>query len=153
MLTKNAVIRVLFSAVFLAVGLCWLTSSIAQQGYDSFGYNYLQRKFYGIYENADRDMSNNTGDQTRLQVEWNDLFNISQPQASKAGAWVTNSQGGTYVGEDGKTYRWAYTLKIKFTGPGSPLWGFFSKEDENYFDSGRSPTLRNKPPVLPVPGS
>ena len=127
-------------------------ASFAQQAYDAYGYNYEERRFNGLYENADRDLSNNAGDQTRLQMEWNDLFDVVYPELSQPGAWVTNFQRGTYVGADGNTYRWSYSVKIVHTGAGSPLWGYFTKEQETYLDAGKSPTPQNKPPLLPVPG-
>ena|SRR2546426_694768 len=129
-----------------------MTDPVAQTAYDAFGYDYQARRFSGLYENADRDSRNNTGDQTRLEMQWNDLLNLRQPELSQPGASVTNLQEGAYVGPDGKTYFWRYSVKLEYTGPGSPLWGYFTKDRESYFDSGNSPAPLYKPPVLPRPG-
>ena len=152
MLTQKQVTAILSSILAVIAGLTGVVESVGQTGYDQYGYNYTDRKFEGLYENADRDMTNNAGDQTRLKMEWNDLFNPIQPQISGAGAWVTNFQTGTYVSNDGKTYRWSYSVKILYTGQGSPLWGYFSKQQENYVDTGNSSPPKLKPPVLPSPG-
>lgn len=125
-----------------------------QQAYDAYGYSYEGRRFNGLYENADRDTSNNTGDPTRLQMEWSDGFNVLSPEISQPGAWATNFQKGTYVGQDGNTYRWSYSVKLTYTGSGSPVLGYFTKEQETYVDAaGTSATPQYRPPVLPAPGS
>ena len=54
-------------------------------------------------------------------MEWSDGFNLVYPELSQPGAWVTNFQKGTYVGPDGKTYRWSYSVKLTYTGSGSPV--------------------------------
>lgn len=149
-MTKRPLI--LFAFLALIGGVAWVATSMGQPGYDEYGYNYLERKFNGFYENVDRNATNNTGDQTWLQMEWNDLFNLSQPEFSLVGASVTNFQKGTYVGADGNTYRWSYSVKIVYTGAGSPLWGYFTIEPESYLDAGASATPQNKPPVRPLPG-
>ncbi len=128
-------------------------ASLAQQAYDAYGYSYEERRFNGLYENADRDSINNTGDPTRLQMEWNDLFDVVYPELSQPGAWVTNFQRGTYVGQNGITYRWSYSVKLTYTGPGGPVLGYFTKEQETYVDAaGKGATPRNQPLVLPAPG-
>lgn len=154
MVTKRWGIRILCSLLAVATAITWVAESMGQEGYDLYGYNYLERTFNGLYENADRDLTNNTGDQTWLRMEWNDLFNLIQPEFSGSGAWVTNFQTGTYIGQDGKTYRWSYSVKIEYTGPGSPLWGYFtiSKDRESYLGVSASPTPLYKPPLLPLPG-
>ncbi len=134
-------------------GTVWVTDPAAQTAYDAFGYDYQARRFFGLYENADRDSRNNTGDPTGLQMEWSDGFNLVYPELSQPGAWMTNFQKGTYVGPDGKTYRWSYSVKLTYTGSGSPVLGYFTKERETYVDAaGKGATPRNRPPVLPTPG-
>ena len=124
-----------------------------QQAYDAYGYDYQARRFYGLYENADRSTSNNTGDPTQLQMEWSDGFNLLYPELSQPNAWVTNFQKGTYLGQNGRTYRWSYSVKLTYTGSGSPVLGFFTKERETYVDAaGTGATPRYRQPVLPVPG-
>lgn len=142
----------LSGVVLLAlVGAAIPRAALAQQPYDAYGYNYAERRFNGLYENADRDASNNAGDTTWLQMEWNDLFDVVYPELSQPGAWVRHFQKGTYVGPDGKTYRWSYSVWLRYTGPGSPLWGYFTKDQESYVDGGKGPTPLYKPPLLPVP--
>jgi hypothetical protein len=124
-----------------------------QQAYDAYGYDYQARRFFGLYENADRDASNNTGDQTQLQMGWSEGLNLVYPELSQPDAWVTNFQKGTYVGQDGKTYRWSYTVRLRYTGSGSPVLGFFTKDLETYVDAARKgATPRYRPLLLPVPG-
>ncbi len=118
---------------------------------DKYGYDYAMRLFKGYYENADRDVTNNSGDQTTLRMGWDSLFNPTQPEFSGEGAWVTNSQNGLYVGQNQKTYRWHYFVKFQYTGPGSPLWGNFTIVQEQYLDAGKSVPPRHKPPLIPVP--
>lgn len=125
----------------------------AQTSYDAYGYDYAGRRFNGLYENADRDTSNNTGDPTALQMEWSDGLNLLYPEISQPGSWVTNFQKGTYVGQDGNTYRWSYSVKLTYTGSGSPVLGYFTKAQETYVDAaGTGATPQYRPPVLPAPG-
>jgi len=51
-----------------------------------------------------------------------------------SGAWETNHQSGTYIGDDGKEHKWTYFVKIvaKPTGDydcaahgGEEIWGAF----------------------------
>ena len=70
-----------------------------------------------------------------------------------SGAWETNHQSGTYVGEDGKEYRWTYFVKIVaapedayvdsgfwYTAGGTEIgpviWGSFATIQEVYNDPG-----------------
>jgi hypothetical protein len=143
---------------FLLTGLVGMavasvvTATAAQGAYDAYGYNYAERKFTGLYEDADRDATNNTGDETRLQMEWSDGIDLAHPELSPAGSWVTNFQKGTYLGSNGVVYRWSYSVKLVYSGPGSPIWGYFIKVQESYVDAGGSPTPQSQPPILPQPG-
>ena len=130
--------------------LTLVAESLGETVLDEYGYNYTVRVFQGLYENADRDLTNNTGDTTKLVMQWDALFNPTQPESSGTGAWVTNQQSGRYVGVDLKSYRWRYFAKVEYTGPGSPLWGYYTMTEERYLDSGNSVPPRNKPPVLPA---
>lgn len=144
----------LFSSLAAVVtGSAWAGVLAAQQAYDAYGYDYQARSFSGLYENADRDPSNNTGDQTLLRMEWSEGFNLVYPELSAPGAWVTNFQRGVHAGKDGKAYRWSYSLRLTLTGSGGPVLGYFTKVQETYVDAagpGAPPQFR--PPVLPVAG-
>src|SRR2546426_2096745 len=83
----------------LVAGMLWVTDPAAQTTYDAFGYDYQARRFFGLYENADRSQSNNTGDPTALQMEWSADLDLIHPELSPPGAWLTNFQKGTYVGQ------------------------------------------------------
>lgn len=149
---RTAVFRLgLGFLVVLAVALTitWPREVAAQQAYDAYGYDYRGRVFSGLYENADRDSANNTGDATRLRMEWSEQYNVAFPELSAIDAWVTQSQRGTYVGADGRTYRWAYSVRLRFTGAGSPLWGYFTLEDESHLDTGNS-MPQARPLILPT---
>jgi hypothetical protein len=122
----------------------------AQQASDAYGYDYAARRFSGLYENADRETSNNTGDTTQLQMEWSEGFDLRDPARSQLGAWVTNYQRGTYTAADGKTYGWSYAVKLVYTGPGSAVFGYFTPQRESYAGgAGRNSTPQYRPPVLP----
>jgi hypothetical protein len=65
------------------------------------------------------------------------------PSYIGSGAWETNHQSGTYVGEDGKNHRWIYFVKIvaKPTADydcaahgGTEIWGSFCEIQSVYND-------------------
>jgi hypothetical protein len=148
--SRRAICRMLF-AVMVIGALTGATCGVAVAASDGFGYDYAARRFTGLYEDADRNKTNNAGDSTRLVMRWSQSLNLAEPGQSGAGAWVTNMQSGTYVGADGKVYRWTYSVKLVYTGAGSPVAGFFTAQDEQYVDAGGSPTPLFRAPVLPVP--
>lgn len=153
MVTREQIISTLVTPLLAVLLLVTLAAdSAAQDGYDTYGYNYVERKFTGLYEDADRDSGNNTGDGTQLQMEWSDGLDLGQLHLSTLGAWVTNFQQGTYPDSDGVVHRWSYSVKLVYTGPGSPVEEYFTKEEETYLDAGGSPTPQFRPPVLPRPG-
>ena len=94
-------------------------------GYDQFGYNYQAHMFNGRYCDYDRVIGGDYCD-VNLIMQWNDawLSNKDCDGDGKldrhygyegyigSGAWETNHQWGTYVGDDGETCRWNYFVKI-----------------------------------------
>lgn len=141
--------RLMFVAAVMAL-IASPCDLAAQQSLDAFGYDYSTRTFTGLYENADRDTSNNTGDTTQLRMQWSEDFDVRDPAGSQPGAWVTNFQRGTYTGTDGNTYRWSYAVKLVYTGPGSPVLDYFTTQREAYVDgAGPKATPQYRPPVLP----
>ena len=94
-------------------------------GYDQYGYNYQAHIFNGFYGNYSRPATLVT-EGTWLVMKWNDawLSNKScdgDPLLDRhygydsyigSGAWCTNHQRGSYLGDDGKTHKWNYFVKI-----------------------------------------
>jgi len=116
-------------------------------GYDEFGYNYQAHMFNGRYCDYDRVSGGAYCDVT-LVMKWNDawLSNKDCDGDGKldrhngfdsyigSGAWETNHQSGTYIGDDGKEHKWTYFVKIvaKPTADydcaahgGEEIWGAF----------------------------
>ncbi len=106
-----------------------LTSSgdVITPGYDKWGYNYQAHIFNGGYCDAYRDAPwCQPYKDVQLLMKWNDawlsnndcdgdgLLDRHYGLASYigSGAWTTNHQSGTYVGDDGKAHRWEYFVKI-----------------------------------------
>ncbi len=101
------------------------TGELITTGYDEFGYNYQALLFNGRYCDYDRVVGGDFCD-VQLSMKWNNAwmsnkdcdgdgvldrhFGFSSYIGS--GAWLTNHQSGTYVGEDGKEHRWTYFVKI-----------------------------------------
>ena len=104
-------------------------------GYDQWGYNYQAHLFNGWYWNNQRPVPAYTKDtidqapsKTWLIMKWSDtwLSNIDRnldgkldrgvgpdyASSAASGAWVTNHQFGSYIGEDEKEYKWNYFVKI-----------------------------------------
>lgn len=104
-------------------------------GYDQWGYNYQAHMFNGLYWNNQRPEPPYTIDtapsKTWLIMKWSDEwlsnkdcdndekldrgYSCDPENASSSacqGAWVTNHQFGSYEGEDGKTCKWNYFVKI-----------------------------------------
>ena len=94
-------------------------------GYDAFGYNYQAHMFNGRYCDYDR-VAGGDSCEVHLSMKWNDAW-LSNKDCDGdglldrhfgfdsyigSGAWETNHQSGTYVGEDGKEHKWTYFVKI-----------------------------------------
>lgn len=94
-------------------------------GYDRFGYNYQAHMFNGRYCDYDRVIGGAYCD-VNLVMKWNDAW-ISNKDCDGdglldrhygsssyigSGAWCTNHQSGTYIGDDGKQHKWTYFVKI-----------------------------------------
>ena len=104
--------------------------NVISVGYDQWGYNYQAHIFNGFYGNYSRpDVLVTEG--TLLIMKWSDTWlsnkdcnedgkldrgyscdPVNADSSACVGAWVTNHQSGSYVGEDGKTYKWNYFVKI-----------------------------------------
>lgn len=96
-------------------------------GYDEWGYNYQGRIFNGYYCDAYRDAAwCQEYKDVKLNMKWNDAW-LSNKDCDGdglldrhygfdsyigSGAWVTNHQSGTYMGDDGKECEWIYFVKI-----------------------------------------
>jgi hypothetical protein len=123
------------------------TGELITPGYDEFGYNYQAHMFNGRYCDYDRVSGGDYCDVT-LVMKWNDawLSNKDCDGDGKldrhygfgsyigSGAWETNHQSGTYIGDDGKEHKWTYFVKIvaKPTADydcaahgGEEIWGTF----------------------------
>lgn len=123
-------------------------------GYDQFGYNYQAHHFLGTYDGADRNLDGTFWGQTgdfvddMLEMKWSDdwLANVdcdgdhlldrglvgTVPDGISKG-WLTNHVNGDYV-VDGQTYHYTWFVKIGYTGPGSPLWKYYTIVEEVYND-------------------
>lgn len=107
---------------------------IITTGYDEWGYNYQAHMFNGWYWNYSRPDVPWTKETleaagmstTWLVMKWNDAW-LSNKDCDEdglldrhygytsyigSGAWETNHQFGEYEGEDGKTCKWNYFVKI-----------------------------------------
>ena len=140
--------------------------SVIQTGYDEFGYNYQAHLFNGRYCDYDREVGGASCD-VDLVMKWNDawLSNMDCDGDSLSlldrhygydsyigsGAWCTNHQSGEDEGEDGKTCKWTYFVKIVaapadavaddgiwYTADGTEIgpviWGAFAIIQEVYND-------------------
>lgn len=116
-------------------------------GYDQWGYNYQAYLFNGWYHNSPRpeppytkDTIDTAPSKTWLIMKWSDEwlsnkdcnndgkldrgYSCNPDNASSSacqGAWVTNHQFGSYEGEDGKTCKWNYFVKITHPGDDAEL--------------------------------
>jgi hypothetical protein len=96
-------------------------------GFDDWGYNYQARLFDGGYCDAYRDAAwCQPYKDVNLIMKWNDAWlsnkdcdgdglldrHYGYDSYIGSGAWETNHQWGEYEGEDGKTCRWSYFVKI-----------------------------------------
>ncbi|NQV05390.1 hypothetical protein HQ535_02485 [bacterium] len=94
-------------------------------GFDEFGYNYQGHMFSGRYCDYNRVIGGSYCD-VKLIMKWNDAW-LANTDADYdklldrhfgfdsyigSGAWTTNHQSGEYEGEDGKTCKWNYFVKI-----------------------------------------
>ncbi len=96
-------------------------------GYDEWGYNYQAHMFNGTYCDIYRDAAwCQPYKEVEVVMKWNDawLSNADCDGDGKldrhfgftsyigSGAWETNHQTDTYLGDDGRTCRWTYFTKI-----------------------------------------
>jgi len=130
-------------------------------GYDQFGYNYQAHMFNGRY--CDYLRQDPPPDwllpycDVNLIMKWNDAW-LSNKDCDGdhlldryygfesyigSGAWCTNHQSGTYVGDDGKEHKWTWFVKIvaKPTADydcaangGEEIWGSFCVIQSVYND-------------------
>ena len=97
-------------------------------GYDEYGYDYQKHVFDGRYCDADR-VKGDQGDEpcdVKLVMKWNNAWmsnkscdgdrlldrHFGHDSYVGSGAWLTNHQSGTYIGDDGKEHKWTYFVKI-----------------------------------------
>ena len=96
-------------------------------GYDEWGYNYQAHMFNGGYCDAYRDAAwCQPYKDIDLSMKWNWswLANVDCDGDGLldrhygfvsyigSGAWLTNHQKGTYIGDDGSSCQWEYFVKI-----------------------------------------
>ena len=89
-------------------------------GYDQWGYNYQAHMFNGLYENNARPDPPVTESDTQLQMKWNDAWlsnkscdgdnlldrHYGYDSYIGSGAWLTNHQWGSYLGNWDVTGDW-----------------------------------------------
>ncbi|MEA3430545.1 MAG: hypothetical protein U9R08_04705 [Nanoarchaeota archaeon] len=96
-------------------------------GFDEWGYNYQAHMFNGGYCDSYRDADwCQPYKDINLMMKWNDAW-LSNKDCDGdglldrhygfdsyigSGAWLTNHQSGEYEGDDGKTCKWTYFVKI-----------------------------------------
>ncbi len=113
--------------------------NVITTGYDQWGYNYQAHLFNGYYHNNPRpnvpytkDTIDQAPSKTWLVMKWSDswLSNMDRnydgkldrgnelPYTSSAasGAWCTNHQWGSYIGDDDNEHKWNYFVKIVYPG-------------------------------------
>jgi len=96
-------------------------------GYDEWGYNYQAHLFNGGYCDAYRDAAwCQPYKDVDLLMKWNDAWMSNKDCDGDglldrhygfdsyigSGAWCTNHQSGTYVGDDDKEHKWTWFVKI-----------------------------------------
>ena len=101
--------------------------AVIKVGFDDWGYNYQGHLFNGMYCDAYRDAAwCQEWKDVKLAMKWNDAWlsnkdcdddglldrHLGFDSYIGSGAWLTNHQSGEYEGEDGKTCRWTYFVKI-----------------------------------------
>jgi hypothetical protein len=100
---------------------------VIETGFDQWGYNYQASMFSGGYCDAYRDAAwCQSYKEVNLIMKWNDAW-LSNKDCDEdglldrhygfnsyigSGAWLTNHQSGSYIGDDGKEHNWVYFVKI-----------------------------------------
>jgi len=133
-------------------------------GYDKYGYNYQAHMFNGRYCDYDRVIGGDYCD-VQLVMKWNDTWlsnkdcdgdgkldrHYGYDSYIGSGAWCTNHQSGSYLGDDGKMHKWTWFVKIVAapadayvedgywytadgTQIGSVIWGSFAEIQSVYND-------------------
>ncbi len=127
-------------------------------GYDKWGYNYQARIFNGGYCDAYHDAAwCQAWKDDDLSMKWNDAWlsnkdcdgdglldrHYESDSYVGSGAWTTNHQSGTYIGDDGKTHGWEWFVKIVAkptagyncaANGGMEIWGEFCEIQSVYND-------------------
>jgi hypothetical protein len=112
---------------------------------DEYGYDYVNRTFDGLYENADRDSQNNTGCEDRLRMEWSEGLNLADISLSAPGSELVEEISCLCAHAPG-TERHRSSVKLVFTGPGSAVMGHFTIAEQS---TSGSCTMHDEPFVLP----
>ena len=126
-------------------------------GYDQYGYNYQARIFNGTYDSSDRVLDGkywgadvDYADDS-LVMKWSEdwLSNLDCTGDNKLDrgdngtsmGWTTNHVEGDYIGLDGDSHHYTYSVKIVYDGgtacgAGQPtcLWGLYNSIQEEYND-------------------
>jgi len=119
-------------------------------GYDKFGYNYQAHIFNGRYCDYDRVLDGDYCD-VELVMKWSNTWLSNKDcdgdheldrgyptlyggepwnNSAAEGAWVTNHQSGSYIGDDEKEHKWTYFVKIVY-----PPGGVVDANDDGYDDN------------------
>lgn len=100
---------------------------LVTSGFDKWGYNYQASIFNGGYCDVYRDAAwCQEWKNVELVMKWNDAWlsnkdcdgddeldrHYGHDSYIGSGAWETNHQSDTYIGEDGKSCHWNYFVKI-----------------------------------------
>ena len=131
--------RVLVVSFVVLVLLGGISSAVfadkpMNSGFDQWGYNYQANMFNGLYWNYSRPEPpcepGTCASDSQLIMKWSDEWLnedrvrcAGTPQEGSSaceGAWLTNHQRGEYPGDDGKTCKWTYFVKIVYP-PGGPV--------------------------------
>ena len=135
---------VLVLLALLVVPATALADKPDDKGYDEWGYNYQARMFNGLYWNANRPEPpcepGTCPSDTQLIMKWSDEWlnadrircagTPQQGSSACEGSWLTNHQRGEYIGDDGRTCKWTYFVKIVYP-PGGPV----DEDDDGYDDN------------------
>lgn len=108
-----------------------VTSTVADTGFNQFGYNYTARVFSGLADGVDKVFDGTVwGDPTyaydRLVMKWNAAWDACNANgydnaAYCAGAWVTNEWNGMVPGGSDTTEH-DKIIWVGSSGESSPYW-------------------------------
>ena len=157
--------KMAFVIVFIALLVTPVLVIADSGGFDEWGYNYKAHIYNGRYCDYDRVAGGDFCD-VKLVMKWNDAWlskdRVRPDTYINSGAWVTNHQFGSYIGDDGFSHDWDYFVKIvampsvgydcSLSG-GYPIWGQFCVVQSIYNDPYAGAEGNEFPPVKPGLGN